>query len=109
LFGNGDGTFRTTQKFLCGPATVGDVDGNGRLDFVCGGASALNQTEPTKFSFEPDKQTLTWPKIDEAASYNMYRGNLDELADGNGDGLPDLGYGNCKNDLDPEFAGSRVH
>jgi hypothetical protein len=103
LMGNGDGTFGARQRFGCGVFTVVDVDGNGRLDLLRSGASFLNMTNPTRFSVEPDKETLTWPKIDEAASYNMYRGNLQDLVDGNGDGLPDLGYGVCKNDLDPSL------
>jgi hypothetical protein len=102
LMGNGDGTFGARQRFGAKEFTVADFDGNGRLDFSSG-VSYLNMTNPTSFSVEPDKETLTWPKVDDAASYNMYRGYLDELVDGNGDGLPDLGYGVCKNDLDPSL------
>jgi hypothetical protein len=103
LMGDGDGTFAIRQRFGAQSFTVVDIDGNGRLDLLASGVSFLNMTNPTKFSFEPDKETLTWPKINEAASYNMYRGNVDDLVDGNGDGLPDLGYGSCKNDLDPSL------
>jgi len=52
--------------------------------------------------FAADGQTLTWQALEGAQQYNVYRGDLADLSDGNGDGLPDDGYGGCISDLDPD-------
>jgi hypothetical protein len=55
-----------------------------------------------KVLFEADKQSLTWEAVSAALSYTVYRGSLADLVDGDGDGLPDAGYGECRNHLDPD-------
>ncbi|HEX4822949.1 MAG TPA: cytochrome c peroxidase [Candidatus Polarisedimenticolaceae bacterium] len=55
-----------------------------------------------QLSFDADKVTLRWPAIGGIALYTMYRGNLEDLVDFNGDGLPDHGYGVCMNGSDPD-------
>ena len=49
-----------------------------------------------------DAQTLTWPPLRWGSRYRVYRGELADLFDGNGDGLPDPGYGECISDADPD-------
>ncbi len=49
-----------------------------------------------------DPQTLTWPPLRWASEYRVYRGELADLFDGNGDGLPDPGYGDCISSTDPD-------
>ncbi len=46
--------------------------------------------------------TLEWDPIAGASRYNVYRGDLAGLVDGNLDGLPDGGYGACQNGRDPD-------
>lgn len=48
-----------------------------------------------------DSATLSWPPVEAARGYDVYRGNL-PLADGTGDGLPDDGYGSCVSQTDPD-------
>ncbi len=55
-------------------------------------------------SFDADKATLHWPALQGVPSYVMYRGDLADLVDGNGDGLPDAGYGVCVTGNDPNPA-----
>jgi len=45
-----------------------------------------------RFSWDPDPRAVRW---------NVYRTTLAALADLDGDGLPDLGYGGCASDPDP--------
>jgi len=45
---------------------------------------------------------MTWYTVGGAVFYNMYRGALADPVDENGDGLPDNGYGECLNGLDPD-------
>lgn len=49
---------------------------------------------------DKDKVSVTWDAISTAESYTVYRGFLSTLVDTDFDGLPDLGYGDCMNDLD---------
>jgi hypothetical protein len=49
-----------------------------------------------------DPQTLTWPPIRWASEYRVYRGELADLFDGNGDGIADFGYGDCASGADPD-------
>ena len=55
-------------------------------------------------SFDADKATLRWPLLQGVPAYVMYRGNLSDLVDADQDGLPDLGYGACVSDTDPNTA-----
>ena len=109
-----DGSFAVPQitAFLgFGPAIVEDANGDGRNDVIVGAwyitqdvagvAVALN-VEPTPFNFALDKATMNWPAVTGALSYNVYRGLISSLIDGDSDGLPDGGYGDCQNALDPD-------
>jgi Bacterial Ig-like domain len=49
-----------------------------------------------------DPTTLEWDPIVGASRYNVYRGDLAGLVDGNLDSLPDGGYGACQNGRDPD-------
>jgi predicted outer membrane repeat protein len=51
-------------------------------------------------AFGSDGDTISWPMIGGAVFHNMYRGDLSDLVDGDSDGLPDGGYGECVNYLD---------
>ena len=68
------------------------------------GRFALTRSLEPRVRFQPDGITVGWDPIAEAVSYNVYRGGLDLLHDTNGDGLPDGGYGNCRNSGDPDTA-----
>jgi hypothetical protein len=57
--------------------------------------------EETTLSWS-DKQTLTWDPVPDAVEYDTYRGPIASLSDGDGDGLPDQGYGDCQNSSDPD-------
>jgi hypothetical protein len=57
-----------------------------------------------QLSFDADKATLRWPALQGVPSYVMYRGEISDLVDGNGDGLPDAGYGVCVTGNDPNPA-----
>jgi hypothetical protein len=104
----------TAEQLHAGRAefvATGDFDLDGRPDVVLAKsglwsddvAILLNQTGPKVFTFESDGETLVWPSVTGALSYDIYRGNLAELVDSNGDGLPDAGYGVCRtgSDNDP--------
>ena len=54
--------------------------------------------------FDADKATMHWPLLQGVPAYVMYRGKLSELADLDHDGVPDLGYGLCASDTDPNTA-----
>ncbi len=49
-----------------------------------------------------DSETLSWPPVEAALRYDVYRGSL-SLVDGTGDGLPDDGYGSCVSQTDPDL------
>ena len=49
-----------------------------------------------------DEQTLDWPPMRWSAEYRVYRGDISDLVDGDGDGLPDAGYGECVSASDPD-------
>ncbi len=53
-------------------------------------------------SFGADKSTISWPPLAGISSYVVYRGNLSDLVDTDGDGLPDAGYGTCVTANDPD-------
>jgi cytochrome c peroxidase len=57
-----------------------------------------------QLSFDADKMTLRWPSLQGIPSYVVYRGEIADLVDGNGDGLPDAGYGVCVTGNDPNPA-----
>jgi hypothetical protein len=89
---------------------TGDFDLDGRPDVVLAKSAPwsddvailLNQTGPKVFTFDSDggRATLVWPSVTGALSYDIYRGDLADLVDGDGDGLPDAGYGVCRTELD---------
>ncbi|HET9301068.1 MAG TPA: hypothetical protein VFO11_14050 [Candidatus Polarisedimenticolaceae bacterium] len=49
------------------------------------------------------KTNLAWNAVAGATRYNLYRGALAGLIDGNLDHLPDGGYGTCQNARDPNL------
>jgi len=51
--------------------------------------------------FEADDVTLSWPAVEVASSYNVYRGFISDLSDGDDDGIPDNGYGLCLDEGSP--------
>jgi hypothetical protein len=108
LRGNGDGTFGGASEYYMPetPVLAGDFDLDGRVDVVGESGShlgiALNQSGPKAFGFLADGTTLAWPSVLGALRYDIYRGDLSELVDLNGDGLPDNGYGTCMTGLDDD-------
>jgi hypothetical protein len=106
--GNGDGTF-DAPHYYAGPfgPVVDDFNLDARLDIAGGGASysvviMLNQSGPDAFTFDADGETLVWPAVTGALSYDIYRGDTSVLVDGDDDGLPDSGYGACMTALDDD-------
>jgi hypothetical protein len=88
-----------------------DMNADGRLDVLAAADSedgsvmevvTLRNIEPAPFNFGGDKMTLRWPDVCGALAYNVYRGQLSSLVDNDIDGLPDAGYGDCENALDPD-------
>jgi hypothetical protein len=65
------------------------------------GRFALTAPLEPKVRFLSDATTLTWDPLTEATSYHAYRGALSLFHDTNADGLPDGGYGECRDFLDP--------
>jgi len=65
------------------------------------GRFALTGPAEAKIHFLSDAATLTWDPLAEALSYHVYRGSLSLLRDTNADGLPDAGFGDCRDFLDP--------
>ena len=49
----------------------------------------------------PDKDTMTWPSIEVAQEYNVYRKDLG-FVDIDEDGVADDGYGDCYSGFDPD-------
>jgi hypothetical protein len=83
----------------------GDFNLDHRTDLVVARESVpilLDRTGPTALRFEADRETLTWPAVTGALSYNVYRGHLADLVDLDADGLPDAGYGTCQTALDDD-------
>src|SRR5262245_24652443 len=82
LLGNGDGTFRSAQSFTASGSSVAtaDVQGDGALDLVVGGAYVLFGTGGG--SFGPPIQTSNWGP-----------GPSVVVADFNADGHPDAAAG----------------
>ncbi|HEV8337184.1 MAG TPA: hypothetical protein VGR67_12270 [Candidatus Polarisedimenticolia bacterium] len=72
-----------------------------RGSIVRTGRFALIAPVEAKIRFLSDVTTLTWDPLSEASSYHVYRGALTLLRDTNADGLPDGGYGECRDFLDP--------
>ena len=89
-----------------------DINGDARNDIIIAsdqttvrqiaGITVLLNIEQSPFRFGTDKATMTWPSVTGALSYNVYRGLISSLVDGDSDGLPDAGYGDCQNALDPD-------
>ncbi len=102
--GNGDGTFELGSRHTGGGRSlfVSDVDQDGWLDLIAGGRVLLNQGGPGMVGFESDRETLRWPGVLGADSYNLYRGDTASFVDGNSDGLSDGGYGVCLSASDPD-------
>jgi len=75
-----------TSQFL--PATP--------LDVQCGAPA----TEVTSQWLDPS--ILSWNAMAGAGNYNVYRRTSNGLADGDENGLPDGGYGDCQNGSDPD-------
>ncbi len=104
--GNGDGTFEIEPRgrHATGSGLVAalDVDRDGWIDIVSEDLVLLNQGGPGMVAFEPDGETLRWPGVLGADSYNLYRGDISLLVDVNTDGLPDGGFGVCLSGADPD-------
>jgi hypothetical protein len=75
----------------------GDDDGDPVVDM-----GAHEYPHGNVLSFEPDGVTITWLEFGGAQLYRVYRGDFFDLVDGDADGLPDSGYGECMNHLDPD-------
>jgi hypothetical protein len=91
-----------------GAVAVGEFNKDGRLDLAVTNqfddrVEVLLNQAPTFVHFAGDKTTLSWPHLVGYDSFNVYRGVLADLVDSNDDGLPDQGYGACRNDLDPDL------
>jgi hypothetical protein len=114
--GNGDGTFGPQVRFVWTAyhefVAVGDFDLDALTDLAIANnlpsepfnfvSIHLNQGGPRSLSFAGDKETLVWPAVVGALTYDVYRGVRSDLVDGNGDGLPDDGYGVCLTGLDDD-------
>jgi hypothetical protein len=107
--GNGDGTFDAPHfyYFIGSDIAAGDFNLDARLDIASplGPNLALilpNQTGPAALTFDADRETLVWPAVTGALSYDVYRGDTSLLVDGDDDGLPDSGYGACMTALDAD-------
>lgn len=55
-----------------------------------------------------DAQTLAWAPVRWAVRYRVYRGELGDLVDTDGDGLPRVGYGACISGGEPDQADTRL-
>ena len=83
-----------------------DFNGDSLQDLVVSSVGSefvtvlLNQSGPDALSLDADKSTVVWPAVIGALSYNVYRGDVSDLVDTDGDGLPDGGYGICMTALD---------
>jgi hypothetical protein len=106
--GNGDGTFDAPHFYKgVGRPVAGDFNLDARLD-LAGGTGLdwvgimLNQSGPDALTFEADVETLVWPAVTGALSYDVYRGDTSLLVDDDDDGLPDSGYGACMTALDDD-------
>ncbi len=100
--GNGDGTFDLVSKHSIGTPVVSDFDDDGWLDVVAGSNVIFNLAAPGGIGFEADRNTMQWPGVAGADSYNVYRGDMTAFTDFNLDGLADGGYGVCLTGIDPD-------
>jgi len=107
--GNGNGSFGPRQRFAYKVfrefVATGDFNLDSRPDLVIASHNSdatsnialvyLNQGGPRAFSLEADKVTLVWPAVTGALTYNIYRGDLSDLIDGDS-------YGACMTGLDDD-------
>jgi hypothetical protein len=109
--GRGDLTFDPPQAYAVAGqnshVAVADLNGDGKLDVAASNGtrdrvSILLNQGPSRMVFEADKATLSWVHLPGTDRYTMYRGDLATLVDGDGDGLPDGGYGSCRTASDPD-------
>jgi hypothetical protein len=77
----------------------GDNDGEAACDI---GAFEREPQQPLVLTLEADKITVSWLAVAGADAYQVYRGDVTDLVDGDSDGLPDSGYGACVSDTDPD-------
>ncbi len=112
--GNNANRFRTNEDPLL-PVSVPGPQVQPLSDFLANGLTdprvaqglfpfdrpALRGGSGTRIHFSANGTTISWPPVTGAVSYGMYRGLLSGLADGDGDGFPDGGYGVCVTNLDP--------
>jgi hypothetical protein len=66
------------------------------------GIKPTDGTTPPELWFEADRVTLRWSDVAEADRFEVYRGDLADLTDADGDGLPDGGHGRCVSDSDAD-------
>lgn len=66
------------------------------FDVICGSAGP----GPGPTILWTNDSLLSWSPVAEAIQYNLYGASLSFLADGDGNGLPDAGYGMCRNGED---------
>jgi hypothetical protein len=111
LPGRGDGSFAAAEHFAVGTEPRGivleDLDGDTLVDLAVasGGSNDVTVVLNRGFLagrvfFLADRVTLSWPPLPTAVRHNVYRGRVSDLADGDADGLPDIGYGSCQNHRD---------
>ncbi len=101
--GNGDGTFEFVSRHGIAARFAADFDEDGWVDLATGNRILLNQGSPGALGFEADDETMRWPGVPGADTYNVYRGDTSSLVDVDTNGLPDGDYGVCLSGSDPDL------
>jgi len=114
----GDGSLGPPTQFAAGDSPsailVADFDLDGRPDVAVTNFNAdtvsvlLGKTADRPWIVFETPDTIVWRAVPVALAYNVYRGAIADLVDGNADGLPDGGYGACFDDHDPDLTDTSV-
>ncbi len=83
---------------VCGHGTVNQRCDMGPIEY---GAAGGDAAPPLTVGVRQDKRLVTWEPVNGALTYHVYRGMISNLADADGNGLPDAGYGSCRDSTDP--------
>jgi hypothetical protein len=109
FLGNGDGTFAAEARYAADSSASSLAIADVTFDVIAacdyeGVTAVVTNRGPLDawLRFDSDKTQLVWGEVDGAQSYNLYRGDVATLADSDGDGLPDDGYGTCQSGSDPD-------
>jgi hypothetical protein len=89
------GSWTSSASYVDAVGNQVDVPSALALNVGCAAAEA-----ETTCRFDT-KTNLAWNTVAGATRYNLYRGVLTGLVDGNADHLPDGGHGTCQNSRDP--------